>query len=199
MQPALRPAILLVDDDATLLTVLARRLAREGFEVRTATSGHAGAGDARIGLAGPAGRGPDDAAAWTASSSAERVKRIADLPIIVLSAVDACESKVRALEEYAEDYITKPFDPDELVARIQRVLRRTPAGPSDDDARGRGGGDRLRHTPPRDINGSASDHAHRKPPAAGVGRARSTASSPPIRSWTGCGRSQTAPIPPTSG
>jgi Response regulators consisting of a CheY-like receiver domain and a winged-helix DNA-binding domain len=54
-----------------------------------------------------------------------RVKRIADLPIIVLSAVDASEAKVRALEDYAEDYITKPFDPDELVARVQRVLRRS--------------------------------------------------------------------------
>jgi len=57
-----------------------------------------------------------------------RVKRIADLPIIVLSAVDASEAKVRALEEYAEDYITKPFNPDELVARVQRVMRRASAG-----------------------------------------------------------------------
>jgi len=40
--------------------------------------------------------------------------------------VDASEAKVRALEEYAEDYVTKPFDPDELVARVQRVLRRLP-------------------------------------------------------------------------
>jgi len=59
-----------------------------------------------------------------------RVKRIADLPIIVLSAVDASEAKVRALEDYAEDYITKPFDPDELVARVQRVLKRSAAGHS---------------------------------------------------------------------
>jgi two-component system KDP operon response regulator KdpE len=58
-----------------------------------------------------------------------RVKRIADLPIIVLSSVDASEAKVRALEEYAEDYITKPFDPDELVARINRVMRRASSGP----------------------------------------------------------------------
>ena len=57
-----------------------------------------------------------------------RVKQIADLPIIVLSAVDASEAKVSALELYAEDYVTKPFDPDELVARIQRVLRRASAG-----------------------------------------------------------------------
>jgi two-component system, OmpR family, KDP operon response regulator KdpE len=59
-----------------------------------------------------------------------RIKRIADLPIIVVSAVDADESKVRALEEYAEDYITKPFNPDELVARVHRVLRRTTGGRS---------------------------------------------------------------------
>ena len=65
-----------------------------------------------------------------ASSCARRVKRMADLPIIVLSAVDADESKVRALEDYAEDYITKPFNPEELVARVQRILRRTSAGRS---------------------------------------------------------------------
>ena len=57
-----------------------------------------------------------------------RVKQIADLPIIVLSAVAEQEAKVSALELYAEDYVTKPFDPDELVARIQRVLRRASIG-----------------------------------------------------------------------
>ena len=63
---------------------------------------------------------PTVAALAAAVEPARRVS--ADLPIIVLSAVDASESKVRALEDYAEDYITKPFDPDELVARVQRVL-----------------------------------------------------------------------------
>jgi len=57
-----------------------------------------------------------------------RVKQLADLPIIVLSAVDDAGAKVSALELYAEDYVTKPFDPDELVARIQRVLRRASIG-----------------------------------------------------------------------
>lgn len=130
MQPAIRPAILLVDDDPTLLSVLSRRLTREGMEVRTASSGSA----ALTALEG----------AWPALLVVDlmmpgmdgfelcrRVKRIADLPIIVLSAVDAGESKVRALEEYAEDYITKPFNPDELAARVQRVLRRTSAGRSE--------------------------------------------------------------------
>ena len=71
-----------------------------------------------------------------------RVKRIADLPIIVLSAVDASEAKVRALEQYAEDYVTKPFDPDELVARIQRVLRRASSGRAPDHPGRRRRGDR---------------------------------------------------------
>jgi DNA-binding response OmpR family regulator len=56
---------------------------------------------------------------------AQRIKRIADLPIIVLSAVDADQTKVDALQHFAEDYVVKPFSPAELEARIQRVLRRT--------------------------------------------------------------------------
>ena len=127
MQPALRPALLLVDDDPTLLSVLARRMAREGYEVLTATSGAQALLQLEqrwpslliVDLMMPGMDGFELCA---------RVKRIADLPIIVLSAVDASEAKVRALEDYAEDYITKPFDPDELVARVQRVLRRAAAG-----------------------------------------------------------------------
>ena len=129
MQPALRPALLLVDDDPTLLSVLARRMAREGYEVLTAPSGAQAITQLEqrwpslliVDLMMPGMDGFELCA---------RVKRIADLPIIVLSAVDASEAKVRALEDYAEDYITKPFDPDELVARVQRVLRRSATGHS---------------------------------------------------------------------
>ena len=129
MLPAMRPALLLVDDDPTLLSVLARRMAREGYEVVTAESGTRALAllDQRwpalliVDLMMPGMDGFELCA---------RVKRIADLPIIVLSAVDASEAKVRALEDYAEDYVTKPFDPDELVARVQRVLQRSAAGRS---------------------------------------------------------------------
>ena len=127
MLTPVRPAVLLVDDDLTLLSVLSRRMARAGYEVRTATSGSA----ALKLLEG----------SWPAIMVVDlmmpgmdgfelcrRVKQIADLPIIVLSAVDASEAKVSALELYAEDYVTKPFDPDELVARVQRVLRRAAVG-----------------------------------------------------------------------
>lgn len=127
MLPPVRPAVLLVDDDFTLLSVLSRRVGRAGYEVRTASSGH----EALKLLEG----------SWPALLVVDlmmpgmdgfelcrRVKQLADLPIIVLSAVDASEAKVSALELYAEDYVTKPFDPDELVARIQRVMRRASIG-----------------------------------------------------------------------
>ena len=127
MMPALRPGILLVDDDATLLSVLSRRLAREGYEVQTAPSGERAL--AMLERAWPQILVVDlMMPGMDGFELCARIKRIADLPIIVLSAVDASEAKVRALEDYAEDYITKPFNPDELVARVQRVLRRAAAG-----------------------------------------------------------------------
>ena len=127
MLPPVRQAVLLVDDDLTLLSVFSRRVSRAGYDVQTATSGV----DALRMLEG----------GWPALLVVDlmmpvmdgfelcrRVKQLADLPIIVLSAVDGSEAKVSALELYAEDYVTKPFDPDELVARIQRVLRRASVG-----------------------------------------------------------------------
>ena len=127
MLAPVRPAILLVDDDRTLLSVLSRRVARAGFEVRSAPSGPAALKQLQeswpalliVDLMMPGMDGFE---------LCRRVKQIADLPIIVLSAVEASEAKVSALELYAEDYVTKPFDPDELVARIQRVLRRAAVG-----------------------------------------------------------------------
>lgn len=129
MLPAMRPALLLVDDDPTLLSVLARRMAREGYEVVTADSGLRAL--ALLDQRWPALLIVDlMMSGMDGFELCARVKRIADLPIIVLSAVDASEAKVRALEDYAEDYVTKPFDPDELVARVQRVLQRSAAGRS---------------------------------------------------------------------
>ncbi|HET8777665.1 MAG TPA: response regulator transcription factor [Candidatus Limnocylindria bacterium] len=127
MLPPVRPAVLLVDDDLTLLSVLSRRVSRAGYEVRTAASGAAALKQLDgwwpalmvVDLMMPGMDGFE---------LCRRVKQLADLPIIVLSAVDASEAKVSALELYAEDYVTKPFDPDELVARIQRVLRRAAIG-----------------------------------------------------------------------
>ena len=123
MLPPVRPAVLLVDDDPTLLSVLGRRVGRAGFDARTAASGWAALKQLEeswpallvVDLMMPGMDGFE---------LCRRVKQLADLPIIVLSAVDDPGAKVSALELYAEDYVTKPFDPDELVARVQRVLRR---------------------------------------------------------------------------
>jgi two-component system KDP operon response regulator KdpE len=125
--PAQRPALLLVDDDATLLSVLSRHLTREGFDVRTAPSGQAAMASLNQGwptlivldLMMPGMDGFE---------LSQRIKRLADLPIIVLSAVDADSTKIDAIQHFAEDYVVKPFSPDELVARIHRVLRRTAPG-----------------------------------------------------------------------
>jgi two-component system KDP operon response regulator KdpE len=122
-----RPAILLVDDDLMLLSVLSRRVGRAGFEVRTARSGTEAL--SQLEKAWPALLVVDlMMPRMDGFELCRRVKQIADLPIIVLSAVDESEAKVSALELYAEDYVTKPFDPDELVARIHRVLRRSTTG-----------------------------------------------------------------------
>jgi DNA-binding response OmpR family regulator len=127
MLAPVRPAVLLVDDDLTLLSVLSRRVERAGYVTRTAASGPAALKQLESGW--PALMVVDlMMPGMDGFELCRRVKQLADLPVIVLSAVDASEAKVSALELYAEDYVTKPFDPDELLARIQRVLRRASIG-----------------------------------------------------------------------
>ena len=115
--------ILLVDDDANLLVVLAEQLRDDGYDVATARDGQEALRRLEAGW-------PDlilldlmmpriDGLAL-----ARRIKAEADLPIIVLSAIDTADSKARLLDEVAEDYVAKPYHYPELRARIQRVLRR---------------------------------------------------------------------------
>jgi two-component system KDP operon response regulator KdpE len=58
----------------------------------------------------------------------KRLREWSEMPIIVLSAVGDEEAKVRALAAGADDYVTKPFGPPELVARLEAALRRAPGG-----------------------------------------------------------------------
>ncbi len=117
------PRILLVDDDPNLLVLLADQLRADGFEVQTARDGDEALGRLRGGW-------PDlliidmMMPRMDGLTLAREIKAQADLPIIVLSAIDVADSKADLLEEVAEDYVTKPFHYPELRARIGRVLRR---------------------------------------------------------------------------
>ncbi len=115
--------LLLVDDDVDHTTFLAERLTRDGFEVEVANSGQETLD--RLDLAWPdllvlELMMPE----MDGETLAARVKRRADIPILVLSAITTSESKAGLIRRYAEDYVTKPYDYAELVARIQRILRR---------------------------------------------------------------------------
>ncbi len=119
-----RPArLLLVDDDANLLVVLAEQLRADGYDVATARDGiealrrleNAWPDLVLVDMMMPRLDG---------ISLAREIKARADLPIIVLTAIDAADSKAELLDEVAEDYVTKPYHYPELRARINRVLRR---------------------------------------------------------------------------
>jgi two-component system catabolic regulation response regulator CreB len=118
--------ILLVEDEPAILESLAYVLGRDGFQVVTAS----GAAEARalaadtvdlvvLDLMLPDGSGFDLIRGWRAG---ER-----PMPIIVLSSRDAEADRVAALESGADDYVTKPFSPREIVARVRAVLRRSAA------------------------------------------------------------------------
>ena len=120
---AVTPRILLVDDDPDLLILLADQLRADGFDIITARDGVEALNRLRtswpdlliIDMMMPRMDG---------LSLAREIKSRADLPIIVLSAIDAGDSKADLLEEVAEDYVTKPYHYPELRARINRILRR---------------------------------------------------------------------------
>ncbi len=115
--------LLLVDDDPAHLEALADRLSRDGFDVTRAGSGQQAL--SRLDAAWP------DLVIldlmmpeMDGQALASRIKSRADIPILVLSAVAAADNKADLIAHFAEDYVTKPYDYVELVARIRRVLRR---------------------------------------------------------------------------
>lgn len=121
--------ILLVEDEPAILESLAYVLGRDGFTVISAKNAAEAADSAGGGgidlvvldLMLPDGSGFDLIRGWRASSAAR------PMPIIVLSSRDAEADRVAALESGADDYVTKPFSPREIVARVRAVLRRSAA------------------------------------------------------------------------
>jgi two-component system, OmpR family, response regulator len=126
-----RQRILVVDDEPRITDLVAMALRYEGFEVETAATGRAAlrAVEAfRPAMIVLDVMLPDmDGFAVTERLTADRVK----VPILFLTARDAVEDKVRGLTLGGDDYVTKPFSLEELVARIRALLRRT--DPADDE------------------------------------------------------------------
>ena len=121
------PRILVCDDEPQILRALRVVLVDAGFEVVTAAS-------AEEALDAAAVRPPQAAIIDLLLPDRDGVqvtralREWSDMPIVVLSAVEEEAEKVRALNAGADDYVTKPFGPDELVARVHAVLRRAESG-----------------------------------------------------------------------
>ena len=120
--------VLAVDDELQILRALRLILRSHGYEVQTAATVEEALD--RLALS------PIDAAIvdlllpdGDGVQLCEQVRGWSTMPIIVLSAVGEEEQKVRALRAGADDYVTKPFGPQELVARLEAVLRRAAPGP----------------------------------------------------------------------
>src|SRR5690606_32914072 len=118
---------LIVEDEKPIRDMIAFSLRRGGFEVREA----ADVGEARSSIAD---RRPDlvlidwmlpDMSGLELTRAIKRDKETQDIPIIMLTARAEEQDKVLGLDSGADDYVTKPFSPRELLARINAVLRRT--------------------------------------------------------------------------
>ena len=121
--------LLLVEDDAKLVRALARGLGREGYHVDVARDGHealeqAGAGEYEVIVLDVMLPGPDGFAVC------ERLRLRGDAtPVLMLTARTDVRDRIRGLNGGADDYLVKPFDFGELVARLRALTRRSPAAP----------------------------------------------------------------------
>lgn len=116
--------VLVVDDDPRLLRLVRVNLERAGFGVATAGGGAAALDEMAA--------SPPDAVILDITmpgldgfTLTQQIREISNVPIILLTALSEQSQKVKGLEIGADDYITKPFDPDELVARLRALLRRS--------------------------------------------------------------------------
>ena len=124
------PLILALDDEPGILRLIKLELTALGFRIITASTGEEMlrlAEEQRPDLALLDILMPDLNGLDLIRSLRER----ANLPIILLTAKDQEIDKVRGLESGADDYVVKPFSPDELAARIRAVLRRSTGGAND--------------------------------------------------------------------
>ncbi len=116
--------ILIIEDDQAILKLLQRGLAYEGYVVDVATDGRTGLNLARD-------RNPDLVVLdWMLPGMdglevCHRLRLGGAMPILMLTAKDTIQDRVQGLDAGADDYMVKPFNLDELLARIRALLRRT--------------------------------------------------------------------------
>jgi two-component system, OmpR family, response regulator MprA len=123
--------ILVVDDDPDILSVLGRGLRFEGYDVQLTVDGDEALQMARV--------EPPDVVVLDVMlpgldglEVCRRLRRGMNVPILMLTARDAVRDRIAGLDSGADDYLVKPFDFDELLARIRALLRRVqPSGESE--------------------------------------------------------------------
>ena len=122
-----KPYILIVDDDVNISRLVELYLEKEGYQVKTAARGDDAVEEFT--------RLPPDLMVLDVMLPGldgyqvlKSVRKKSSIPVIMLTARDETFDKVLGLELGADDYMTKPFDPKELVARVKAVLRRTQGG-----------------------------------------------------------------------
>jgi len=119
------PRVLVVEDDDEIAQVLQRSLRLDGYDVRIA-------GDGEAALDQAAAYHPDlvildlGLPKLDGIEVARRLRAADDVPILMLTARDAVESRVEGLDSGADDYLVKPFERQELLARLRALLRRRP-------------------------------------------------------------------------
>ena len=119
------PRVLVVEDDEAIAQVLQRSLRLEGYDVKIAGDGITALEEAHAFL-------PDlvvldlGLPRLDGIEVARRMREADDVPILVLTARDAVEARVEGLDSGADDYLVKPFDRQELLARLRALLRRRP-------------------------------------------------------------------------
>lgn len=131
-------SVLVVEDEPSIASFVALYLRNAGYTVRTAGTG--GAALNAVAAEMPALilldlNLPD----MDGVEICRRVRKTSDVPILMLTARDEDVDKIIGLEVGADDYLTKPFNPRELVARVKAVLRRTSGDRRRDE------GDEIRH------------------------------------------------------
>jgi two-component system, OmpR family, KDP operon response regulator KdpE len=123
------PTALVIDDEPQIRKLL--RLVLEQHDLRAIE-----AADGRSGLAEVATRRPDVVLLdlglpdMDGLTVLERLLEWTRVPVLILSVRDGSDDKVAALDSGADDYVTKPFDTAELLARVRAMLRRAPLGPN---------------------------------------------------------------------